>query len=66
MSQSIIASDLKLDFTITRKQPGLQGRCNIFSPLKTTYTAVDEVNFSIGSGELVGLLVQTELARLQR
>lgn len=57
MSQSIIASDLKLDFTITRKQPGLQGAVrNIFSPLKTTYTAVDEVNFSIGSGELVGFI----------
>lgn len=35
MSQSIIASDLKLDFTITRKQPGLQGAVrNIFLHLR--------------------------------
>jgi ABC-2 type transport system ATP-binding protein len=57
MSQSILVNQLSLDFAVTKKEPGLSGALrNMIAPNKTKVTAVDNISFSIGPGELIGFI----------
>lgn len=57
MQKTISVENLTKEFKTPQKKEGIVGSLSsIFNKQYTTYKAVDDVSFSIGNGELVGML----------
>jgi ABC-2 type transport system ATP-binding protein len=57
MQKTITVENLTKEFKTPQKKEGIVGSLSsIFNKQYTTYKAVDDVSFSIGNGELVGML----------
>ncbi len=57
MAVSIEAKNLTKEFIVTKKEPGLKGAFkNLIHSEKSVFRAVNNINFSIDEGQVVGYI----------